>query len=143
MIAGGKGWLEDPIYAAIREANMQAYVHFIGFADEQDLPSLYTHAICTAFVSLYEGFGLPILESMGCGTPVVTSRVSSLPEVAGDAALMVDPYDTPAIADAISRILIDDTLRQTLITRGQERVKQFTWEHSARQLVDLYRQVLE
>jgi len=142
VIAGGKGWLEDPIYAAIREANMQEYVHFIGFADEQDLPALYTHAACTAFVSLYEGFGLPILESMGCGTPVVTSRVSSLPEVAGDAALMIDPYDTHAIAESISRILIDDTLRQTLIRRGRERVKQFTWERSARQLVDLYRQVL-
>jgi len=142
VIAGGKGWLEDPIYAAIRETNMQEYVHFIGFADEQDLPALYTHAACTAFVSLYEGFGLPILESMGCGTPVVTSRVSSLPEVAGDAALMIDPYDTHAIAESISRILIDDTLRQTLIRRGRERVKQFTWERSARQLVDLYRQVL-
>lgn len=143
VIAGGKGWLEDPIYAAIREANMQDHVHFIGFADEQDLPALYTYAACTAFVSLYEGFGLPILESMGCDTPVVTSQVSSLPEVAGDAALMVDPYNTDAVADAILRILEDNALRQTLIERGRARVQQFRWDNAARQLVALYQQVLE
>lgn len=142
VIAGGKGWLEDPIYSAIRDSGMQEYVHFIGFADEQDLPALYTHAECFVFVSLYEGFGLPILESMGCGTPVVTSNVSSLPEVTGDAGLMVDPYDIEAIADAITRILEDSALRDTLTARGLARVKQFTWENSARQLIDIYRQTL-
>lgn len=142
VIAGGRGWLEDPIYQTLRDEQMTDYVHFIGFADDTDLPALYHCAACVVFPSLYEGFGFPILEGMAYGTPVVTSNVSSMPEVAGDAALLVDPYDTEAIAHAIQRILDDSELSRLLVARGLERVKLFTWEKSARQLLNIYRQAL-
>jgi glycosyltransferase involved in cell wall biosynthesis len=142
VIAGGRGWLEDPIYATIRETGMDEYVHFTGFADEADLPALYSAAMCLAFPSLYEGFGLPVLEAMACGTPAVTSTVSSLPEVAGDAALMVDPHDVEAIAGAIERLYNDSGLRQTLIERGFARARTFTWERSAQHLREVYSQLL-
>lgn len=142
VIAGGKGWLEDPIYAAIRTHHMGEYVHFIGFAAEADLPALYTGSLCLAFPSLYEGFGLPILEAMACGTPTITSNISSLPEVAGDASLIIDPLDVEALADAIQRIVDDSALRQSLMQRGRLRAAEFTWQRSAQQLLDLYRQIL-
>jgi glycosyltransferase involved in cell wall biosynthesis len=138
VIVGGRGWLEDPIYEMLRKTGMQEFVHFTGFADEADLPVLYSGAACVAFPSLYEGFGFPILEGMACGVPVVTANVSSLPEVAGDAALMVDPYDIEAISDAISRVLNESVLRQTLIAKGYERAKMFTWDASAQHLRQIY-----
>lgn len=142
VIAGGRGWLEDPIYENIRTNKMEKYVHFIGFADEVDLPALYSAAYCFAFPSLYEGFGLPVLEAMACGTPVITSNVSSLPEVAGDAAIMIDPYDVDALTHALRQLLGDQELYQTLIKKGFERAKLFTWEKSARQLREIYTQLL-
>ncbi len=142
VIAGGKGWLDDPIYATVHEQKMQDFVHFIGFADDADLPALYSAASCFVFPSLYEGFGLPVLEAMRCGTPVITSNVSSLPEVAGDAALTVDPYDVEAIADALERIVSSPSLCETLVSRGYERARQFTWEASAQHLLDIYAQLL-
>lgn len=143
VIAGGRGWLEDPIYATIKNARMSDYVHLIGFADDADLPALYSDAVCMAYPSLYEGFGFPILEGMACGTPVVTANVSSLPEVAGDAAILVDPYDTDAIADALRRVIDETDLRDRLIQRGLKQIKFFTWERSARQLLELYYAILQ
>lgn len=142
VIAGGHGWLEDPIYETTNTTGMQGHVHFIGFADEADLPALYSAAYCCALPSLYEGFGLPVLESMACGTPVVTSNVSSLPEVAGDAAITVDPYDVEAIADAIKRLLDDTSLYQAYVQMGYERAKQFTWDNSAKHLRQIYAKVM-
>lgn len=142
VIAGGKGWLEDEMYQTIRDTQMTDYVHLIGFADDDDLPALYNGAACVAFPSLYEGFGFPVLESMACGTPVVTSNVSSLPEVAGNAALLVNPLDVEDIAHAVQRILDDADLCQTLIAAGFQQAKQFTWEKSARQLRQIYTDVL-
>lgn len=142
VIAGGKGWLEDSIYETMNRLEMNDYVHFIGFADEADLPALYTMADCLAFPSLYEGFGLPILEAMACGTPVVTSNLSSLPEVAGDAAITINPYDVGALTDALIKITQDQTLRDALIQKGYSRVQQFTWEASAKHLVSVYKGLL-
>lgn len=142
VIAGGKGWLADEMYETIDSTEMQDYVHLIGYADDSDLPQLYSAAECIVFPSLYEGFGFPVLEGMACGTPVVTSNISSLPEVAGDAALMVNPYDVNAITEAIKRILEDDELRQLLIKRGLDQAKRFTWQQSARKLRQIYEQVL-
>lgn len=142
VIAGGKGWLDDPIYTGIQSSGMTDYVHMIGFADDADLPGLYSNAICTAFPSLYEGFGLPILESMACGTPVLTSNVSSLPEVAGDAALVTDPYDIDALTAGLERLIADPQLRDMLITRGYERVRHFTWERAAHQLMSIYQRMI-
>ena len=142
VIAGGKGWLDDPIYETVRDTYMQQHVHFIGFADETDLPALYSAAECLAFPSLYEGFGFPVLEAMACGTPVVTSNVSSLPEVAGNAGLMVDPYDTEAIAQALTNILDDTALRSQLIEKGYAQVGRFSWVESARKLRQIYGDML-
>jgi glycosyltransferase involved in cell wall biosynthesis len=121
---------------------MEPFVRFIGFADDADLPALYSAACCFAFPSLYEGFGLPVLESMACGTPVVTSNVSSLPEVAGEAALMVDPRDVEAIAEAIQRVLMDCDLREDLITKGLTQAARFTWEKAAQNLLGVYLHLL-
>jgi len=142
VIAGGRGWLEDPIYRTIEAVHMQEYVHFIGFADDADLPALYSAAVCFAFPSLYEGFGFPVLEAMACGTPVLTSTLSSLPEVAGDAALMVDPYSTEAIASALERLIVDSDLREQLVRRGFEQAQRFTWSASAETLRRIYYSLL-
>ena len=142
VIAGGHGWLADPIYQTIQETQMTDYVKLIGFADDEDIPTLYTNAECVVFPSLYEGFGYPVLEGMACGTPVITSNISSLPEVAGDAALMVNPYDVDAITNAIRSIITDDELRKTLTERGFEQIKHFTWEKSAQQLHQIYTDLL-
>jgi glycosyltransferase involved in cell wall biosynthesis len=138
VIAGGRGWLQGPIYEAVERLGMRERVHFIGFADDADLPALYSAARCVAFPSLYEGFGLPILEAMACGTPVVTSNVSSLVEVAGDAALLVDPLSVEQIAAALDSLLHDDALCARLVAQGSERAKLFTWERAAAQLHTLY-----
>jgi glycosyltransferase involved in cell wall biosynthesis len=142
VIAGGRGWLEDPIYATIRDTGMEGYVHLIGFADDDDLPTLYSAATCLSFATLYEGFGLPVLEAMACGTPVVTAAVSSLPEVAGDAALMIDPLDLDALVSALERLVGDQALRSTLVELGYERARQFTWERAASQLQQIYTNLL-
>jgi glycosyltransferase involved in cell wall biosynthesis len=142
VIAGSRGWLEDETYRTMRDSGIQEHLHFTGFVDEDDLPALYRGAICLAFPSLYEGFGLPVLEAMASGIPVVTSNVSSLPEVAGNAALMVNPYDVEELTDALWRVIHDEDLRALLITRGLERAKQFTWEKSARQLLQIYKDLL-
>ncbi len=142
VIVGGRGWLEDPIYATIHDTGMQDFVHLAGFADDEDLPTLYSGAACFAFPSLYEGFGLPVLEAMACGTPVATSNISSLPEVAGNAALTVNPYDLDAITRSIQRLIDDATLRDELVQKGYERVKQFTWTAAARHLRQIYTEML-
>lgn len=141
VISGGKGWLEDSLYTAIRDTHMQDDVHLIGFADEDDLPALYSAANCFAFPSLYEGFGLPVLEAMACETPVITSNVSSLPEVAGDAAILVDPHDVEDITEALYRLLTDNALRDQLVQRGRVRAAHFTWKRSALQLKSIYTQL--
>lgn len=137
-IAGGKGWLEDEMYQTIEKMHLQDFVHILGFVDDDDLPALYTGAECLVITSLYEGFGLPILEAMSCGTPVITSNLSSLPEVAGNACLLVDPLDVNAITDATHSILSDHTKRTQLVEAGYQQVKNFTWERSAIHLKSIY-----
>ena len=132
-------------YAALRRAvhrsNLHKYVRFLGFLPDELLAIVYRLASVFVFPSLYEGFGLPPLEAMACGTPVVTSNVSSLPEVTGDAALLVDPTDTNEIADAMKRVLTDPVLHAELRARGLARAKQFSWARSARQIRDIYLEV--
>ena len=117
-------------------------VRFLGFQPASTISSFYRLARVFVFPSLYEGFGLPPLEAMACGTPVVTSNVSSLPEVAGDAALLVDPTNVDEIADAIRRAATDEALRQTLIARGLVRARQFSWSESVAQTHRVYMDVL-
>ncbi|MBO9309655.1 MAG: glycosyltransferase family 4 protein, partial [Chloroflexi bacterium] len=114
-----------------------------GFADEADLPALYSGAACLAFPSLYEGFGLPVLEGMACGTPVLTSNVSSLPEVAGDAALMVSPHSVEAIRAGLLALLEEDsTARAARLERGFAQAARFTWQAAAQRLHAIYAQLL-
>lgn len=143
VIAGGRGWLDDEIYATITQTKMADYVHLIGFVDDADLPALYSRALCVAFPSLYEGFGFPILEGMACGVPVVTANNSSLPEVAGDAAILIDPYSIDEIHNALERVISDQDLRENLIHKGFLQVKKFTWENTATQLVEIYQRLLK
>lgn len=142
VIAGGKGWLEDEMYRTIKQTHMEPRVKLIGFVDDADLPALYSQAACTLVVSLYEGFGFPVLESMACGTPVIAANVSSLPEVAGEAAVLVDPYSVEAIASAIDRVLSDANFAEQLRLSGFEQAAKFTPTATAQQLVHVYSQVL-
>jgi len=132
-------------YTALRRAvhrhQLHPYVRFLGYLPEETLAVMYRLAGVFVFPSLYEGFGLPPLEAMASGTPVVTSNVSSLPEVAGDAAVLVDPYDTRSIADGIYRVLTDQRLRADLRRLGLARAGQFSWESSVRRVREIYGQV--
>ena len=142
IIAGGKGWMEDELHRTITETQMNAVVHLIGYVDDEDLPALYSLSDCFVAPSLYEGFGIPLIEAMACGTPVVTSNVSSLPEVAGDAAITVNPRDVNELANAMQSILTDANIANDLVRKGLERAKEFTWERAARQLQSVYANVL-
>jgi glycosyltransferase involved in cell wall biosynthesis len=135
-IAGGRGWLYEDIFSEAERHGDR--VRILGFVDEGDLPALYRSAVLFAFPSLYEGFGLPVLEAMACGVPVVCSNASSLPEVAGEAGLLVDPLDTDGLAEAMRRVLEDSRLRREMIARGVAQAARFTWERAARQLVDVF-----
>jgi len=118
----------------IREYNLESKVKFLGFIDEKKLPSLYQNASLSLQASLYEGFGLPILESMACGTPVVTSTVTAMPEIAGDAAVLVDPYNVESIAAGMDALCFDEPLRNKLIYKGVKRANIFTWEKVAKKV---------
>jgi glycosyltransferase involved in cell wall biosynthesis len=122
----------------VHRFQLHKHVRFLGFVPDVTLAALYRLASVFVFPSLYEGFGLPPLEAMAAGAPVITSNVSSLPEVVGDAALLVDPMDAGAIADAMVRVLTDEALRATLIARGYERVKAFSWDRSVRRVREVY-----
>jgi glycosyltransferase involved in cell wall biosynthesis len=132
-------------YATLRRAihkyNLHKYVRFLGFVPDQTLAILYRLASVFVFPSLYEGFGLPPLEAMASGTPVVTSNISSLPEVVGTAAVLVDPYDPHAIAEGIAHVLYDARLRDDLRKRGPERAEAFSWEKAARQVRSIYAEI--
>ncbi|HET8998396.1 MAG TPA: glycosyltransferase family 1 protein [bacterium] len=140
VIAGRSGWLVDGIMRRARELGLGGHVRFCGFVPDGALPALITGASAFLFPSLYEGFGLPILEAMACGTPVVTSDCSSMPEVAANAAVLVDPARPDAIADGIRRVLADDALRATLKGRGAARARAFPWAATAARTLDAYRE---
>lgn len=133
-------------YATLRRAvhryKLHKHVRFFGFVSDTTLASLYRLASVFVFPSLYEGFGLPPLESMAAGTPVITSNVSSLPEVVGDAALLIDPYEPGEIAAAMRRVLTEPELRDDLRARGLARVKQFSWDRSVRRVREIYGEVM-
>lgn len=143
VIAGGRGWGYDAVHAEVARLGLQSRVIFPGYIDDADLPALYRAAVVFAYPSLYEGFGLPVLEALACGVPVITSNVSSLPEVTGpDAALLVDPLDVDGLAAAIARLLGDADLRANLRERGLERAAAFTWARAAAQTWAIYSALL-
>lgn len=130
------------LYQTVRDLGMDKRVHFIGSVPEQDLPALYSMATLFVFPSLNEGFGLPPLEAMACGTPVITSNVTSLPEVVGDAAIMADPMDVESLADNIDKVLGSLDLRSELREKGLKRASLFKWEEAARRTLKVYEEVL-
>jgi len=142
VIAGGKGWLYDPIFEAAARSPYREAIHFPGFVADEDLPALYTLADVFAYPSFYEGFGFPPLEAMACGTPVVSADNSSLPEVVGDAGLLLPAEDEHAWADALARLLQDEVLRATLRERGFQQAARFSWQASAKALVAIYASLL-
>jgi glycosyltransferase involved in cell wall biosynthesis len=134
VIAGGEGWLGEPV---IEAARARPWVHMLGFTPDSDLPALYRQAAVLAFPSLYEGFGLPPLEAMACGTPVVASTSSSVPEAVGDAGLLVDPLDVDALADALRTTLTDTDLRARLRAQGLTRAAEVSWSRTASEWLSL------
>src|SRR6266508_2410413 len=142
VIGGKRQWRTGEIDTAFRRLDLASHVHFTGYVADADLPALYSAAELFVFPSLYEGFGLPPLEAMACGTPVVTSNVSSLPEAVGDAALLVDPHDPASIADGIQRAVTDDRVRCELVGKGLARARQFSWADSVAQIRRIYFEVL-
>jgi glycosyltransferase involved in cell wall biosynthesis len=141
LIAGGQGWLFEPVRRAVEELGLTGDVTFAGRVPDDDLPALYAGADALMLPSLYEGFGFPVLEAMACRTPVVCADSSSLPEVAGDAALLVPPTDDAALAAAVARILTEPGLADDLRRRGAVQAARFRWETCAAETVGVYRAV--
>lgn len=142
VLAGPTGWLVDPIREHVARLGLQERVHFPGYVAEADKATLLSDAVLFAFPSLYEGFGFPVLEAQACGVPVLTSTTSSLPEVAGEGALLVDPEDTQAIGRGLARLLTDATLRQTLIAQGRANLRRFSWQEAADRVSMIMRRLL-
>jgi glycosyltransferase involved in cell wall biosynthesis len=143
LIIGDEISKHQSLRREVHRLKLHKYVRFFGFVPFETLAALYRLAGLFVFPSLYEGFGLPPLEAMACGTPVVTSNVSSLPEVVGDGALLIDPYDPDSIADGMRQVLTDEGLRQALRARGFAQVRRYSWDDSVRRVRDVYREVLE
>jgi alpha-1,3-rhamnosyl/mannosyltransferase len=143
VLAGGHGWNDIPIRRAAEGLARAGRIRSLGYVPAGLRPALLTGARAFVYPSLYEGFGLPPLEAMACGTPVLTSGVASLPEVVGDAALVVNPEDVEALAASLTRIWHDDLLRADLRARGFAQASQFTWERTARLTLEIYRTVLD
>jgi glycosyltransferase involved in cell wall biosynthesis len=134
VIAGSKGWLNDEVDSAYRQSAWKQDIIFTGRIDNSAVKPLMSGALALTFVSYFEGFGIPLIEAMKCRIPIITSGVTSLPEVAGDAALYIDPYDTSSITGAMTRIYDEPVLRQQLIEKGDKRCRLFEWERTARLL---------
>jgi glycosyltransferase involved in cell wall biosynthesis len=142
MLVGGKGWMYEDLFAQAKALGLDDRVTFAGFASSEDLPLWYNAATAFVYPSVYEGFGLPPLEAMACGAPVIASNAAALPEVVGDAGLTVEPDDVAGLAQAMRRVWDDETLRRELSQRGIERAGRFTWEATARATVESYRRAL-
>jgi glycosyltransferase involved in cell wall biosynthesis len=142
VLVGARGWLDEPIYAAHARSGVGDAAHFVGTLDEEELAILYSHAGVFALPSLYEGFGLPVLEAMACGAPVVCSHAGPLPEVGGDAAVLLEPSDPVRWAEVILDVLTDLRLADTLRTRGFRRAAAFSWRRAAEATREVYREAL-
>lgn len=143
LLVGKPQWRATDLLETVRRLGVESRVRFTGYVPDDVLPALYRGADLFVYASLYEGFGLPILEAMACGTPVVTSNTSSMPEVAADAAQLVDPYSVEQIAGAIVSVVSDQELARSLRQRGLARAAQFSWVKTARETLDVYQEALE
>jgi glycosyltransferase involved in cell wall biosynthesis len=143
VVAGGKGWLYDDFFRRLEELPVRDDVHFPGYIPADDLPMLYNAATMVAVPSVYEGFGLPVLEAMACGTPVVCSDVSSLPEIGGGAARYFDPYDVERMVEAIRAVWTDADLQAEMGQRGLEQAAKFSWERAAQETLIVYGRIMQ
>ncbi|MGD8792059.1 MAG: glycosyltransferase family 1 protein [Anaerolineae bacterium] len=143
VVVGGKGWLYDDFFRRLETLEIRDSVIFPGYVPGPDLPLLYGAARAAVMSSVYEGFGLPVLEAMACGTPVVSSETSALPELGGEAARYFDPHDVEAMAEAIRAIWIDDGLRAEMRRRGIKQAARFSWQRAASETMAVYRSLLE
>jgi glycosyltransferase involved in cell wall biosynthesis len=141
VLGGEKGWLFDEVFALVEKLGLGGRVRFVGKVTPEDLLGLYNAAKLLVHPAFYEGFGLPPLEAMACGTPVVVSNTSSLPEVVGDAALLVDPSDVDGLTVAMWRMLSDETLRRQMIAKGLKRARLFSWRKAAAETLGIYRRL--
>jgi glycosyltransferase involved in cell wall biosynthesis len=141
IVGGGRGWKYGPVFERLEALGLRERVQFVGYLPEEELPLWYAAATLFVFPSIYEGFGMPPLEAMACGTPVVTSNTTSLPEVVGEAGLMVPPTDADALAAAMLRLLQDATLREELRARGLRRAAQFAWQQTAARTLAVYQEL--
>ncbi len=142
VVAGKPGWLSNVVERDISTSGASGNVRLLGYVEDRDLAALYTGAEVFCQPSLYEGFGMPVLEAMACGTPVVAANRSSLPEIGGDAAIYADPFSADSIAQTLSRVLAEPELRQNMIGRGLLRVRDFTWNRTATQTMNVLQEVL-
>jgi len=140
VVAGDRGWAMGNLPQQVSALGLEGVLHFLGYVPDHDLPLLYGSAEAFVFPSLYEGFGLPVLEAMASGTPVVASTRGSLPEIAGDAAILVEPVEPEALADAIHRLVSDPALREEYRGRGLDRARAFSWQRTAEATLEVYRQ---
>lgn len=138
VIVGAKGWEASHFYKRLQQLHKQGRVQLLGYLPQQEMPLLYAAAKMLIYPSLYEGFGMPVLEAMAQQTPVITSNCSSLPEVAQGAACLVDPHDTAALAQTITELLNNPVLQQQLIQKGLQRSQQYSWENSAQRMLDCW-----
>lgn len=142
VIVGDRGWQYEQIFRKVQTLGLEDRVRFLGYVPDSELPLLYRGAELLVYPSLYEGFGVPIVEAMASGCPVVCSNRSSMPDVVGEAGILVDPEDAKAMAEAMGRVLADPSLADALRTRGLDRAQSFRWEDSAKTLLDVYENVL-
>ncbi|HEX6288541.1 MAG TPA: glycosyltransferase family 1 protein [Herpetosiphonaceae bacterium] len=138
VIAGKKGWMYDEIFKRVVELGLEQQIRFLGYIPDDDVIPLYNGARVFVYPSRYEGFGLPVLEAMQCGVPVITTNVSSMPEVADGAALLVPPGEIPALAAALREVLTDDELARDLARRGLARAAHFSWRRCAAETLEVY-----
>jgi glycosyltransferase involved in cell wall biosynthesis len=142
VVVGGKGWLYDDFFRRLEALEVRDAVHFPGYVPAADLPLLYSAATAAVTPSVYEGFGLPVLEAMACGTPVLSSNAASLPEMGGAAARYFDPYDVEAMAEAIGTVWTDGELRSEMRRQGLQQAARFSWERAARETLAVYARLL-
>ena len=143
LLVGGTGWMFDEIFARVERLGLQDRVHFMGYVPDDELPLWYNAATLLAFPSVYEGFGLPILEAMACGTAVIAANTSSMPEAAGDAGELFDPHNPAELAERMVSVLADPTRMATMRTRGFAHAQKFSWERAGRETAVVYQKVLE
>ncbi|HEX3244880.1 MAG TPA: glycosyltransferase family 1 protein [Chloroflexota bacterium] len=142
VLAGGRGWKDRQVFDLVDRLGLRDCIRFPGYVPSEDLPAWYSAATAFVYPSRYEGFGLPVAEAMACGTPVITTTSSSLPEVVGDAGLLVGPDDEAALSSAIARVASDSELRRTLSLAGRKRVARFRWEHTAAETAGAYERLI-